>query len=111
MTETDFEALIWLYEQIFLSIVFSLSVRKKIERFPRNLKFLSLRLFISSSKFKEICSTVICATRNDHENTTLTWPTMSRIKHQFKQLCSIFDNYMTQKFRSRSSNTACVIPS
>ena len=32
----------------FLTMVFSLSVRTKIERFPRNLKFLSVRLFISS---------------------------------------------------------------
>ena len=47
----------------FLTMVFSLSVRTKIERFPRNLKFLSLRLFISSAKFEEICSTVTCTTR------------------------------------------------
>ena len=51
MTEIYFEALIWRYEQI---ILVSLSVRTKIEQFPRNLKFLRLRLFISSAKFKEI---------------------------------------------------------
>ena len=60
MTEIYFEALIWRYEQI---IFVSLSVRTKIEQFPRNLKFLRLRLFISSAKFKEICSTVIYAAR------------------------------------------------
>ena len=64
MTEIEF---IWSFDLViranFLTTVFSLSVRTKIERFPRKLKFLSLRLFISSDKFKEICSTVICATR------------------------------------------------